>query len=44
MPHPFDDDNLFDSEFFICFDLNFSGLFECLLFYERNLVVIRREE
>jgi len=33
------DDNLFDSKLFVGFDLDFSGLLECLLLDERNLIV-----
>lgn len=32
-------DNLFNSKLFISLDLNFSGLFQCLLLDERNLIV-----
>ena len=35
-------DNLFDSKLFIGFDLNFSGLLECLLFDESDLVDCRK--
>ena len=33
------DDNLFDGKLFIGLDLDFSGLLECLLLDERNLIV-----
>ena len=40
---PFDGNhNLFDSKLFISFDPNFSGLLECLLLDERDLIVCRK--
>ena len=36
------DNNLFDSKLFVGFDSNFSGLFECLLLDERDLIVCRK--